>query len=167
MKIIHSLAASTLLIGLLPVAALADAPKTRADVKAEYAEAVRTGDLVAGEDGRKLNEVFPDRYPHPAAAAGKTRAQVKAEYADAVRSGDLLAGGEEGKKLNELFPNRYPHPVAALGKTREQVRAELAEAQRTGDIEIGEDGRTAAERYPTQYPMARAGHGADVAKLNR
>jgi len=44
-----------------PVAATA--PKSRAQVKAEYAEAVRTGDLIDdGEVGQKLNEEFPLRY---------------------------------------------------------------------------------------------------------
>ena len=46
--------------------------KTRADVRAEYAEAVRTGDLPAdawintatgGVAGSKLRDVFPGRYP--------------------------------------------------------------------------------------------------------
>lgn len=37
---------------------------TREQVKAELAEAIRTGDLMAdGESGRKLNEVFPNRDP--------------------------------------------------------------------------------------------------------
>lgn len=37
--------------------------KTRAQVKAELAEALRTGDIVAGgESGQKLNELFPGRY---------------------------------------------------------------------------------------------------------
>jgi len=37
--------------------------KTRAQVKAELAEALRTGDMVAGgESGQKLNELFPGSY---------------------------------------------------------------------------------------------------------
>lgn len=40
------------------------APKTRAQVKAELLEAQRTGDIImGGEQGWKLNELFPGRYP--------------------------------------------------------------------------------------------------------
>lgn len=43
--------------------------KTRDQVKSELARAIREGELVAvGEDGRKLNEIYPDRY-HAAVAA--------------------------------------------------------------------------------------------------
>ncbi|MDP2164168.1 MAG: DUF4148 domain-containing protein [Hydrogenophaga sp.] len=83
-------------------------PKTRAEVKAELAEAIRTGDIVApGESGRKLNELFPNQYPAKAVTQSKTRAQVQAELVEAIRSGDIVAAGDSGKKLNELFPNRY------------------------------------------------------------
>lgn len=42
---------------------VAASTKTRAEVKAEYAEAVRTGDIIDdGEVGQKLNEEFPLRY---------------------------------------------------------------------------------------------------------
>ena len=38
--------------------------KTREQVKAELAEAQRTGDIIAdGESGKKLNELYPSRYP--------------------------------------------------------------------------------------------------------
>ena len=44
----------------------ADGPKTREQVKAELAEAIRTGDVVAdGESGKKLKELYPSRYPAP------------------------------------------------------------------------------------------------------
>lgn len=40
------------------------APKTRAQVNAELLEAQRTGDIImGGEQGWKLNELFPGRYP--------------------------------------------------------------------------------------------------------
>lgn len=42
----------------------ASAPKTREQVKAELEEAIRTGDILApGKSGRKLNELYPSRYP--------------------------------------------------------------------------------------------------------
>lgn len=83
--------------------------KTREQVRAELAEAIRTGDMAANdESGRKLNEVYPGRYDAAQLAGGKTRAEVKAELAEAIRRGDIVAGGESGKKLNELFPHQYP-----------------------------------------------------------
>jgi hypothetical protein len=55
--------------------AVATAPsKTRGQVKSELARAIREGEIVAGEDGRKLNEIYPDRYhaaQHAAANAGQ------------------------------------------------------------------------------------------------
>ena len=65
----------------------ASAPKTREQVKAELAEAIRTGDISYGETGQKLNELFPQQYPAKPAVQGKTREQVKAELAEALRSG--------------------------------------------------------------------------------
>ncbi len=69
----------------------ASAPKTREQVKAELAEAIRSGDISYGESGQKLNELFPNLYPAKPAVQGKTREQVKAELAEAVRSGQLPA----------------------------------------------------------------------------
>ena len=105
----------------------ADVGKTREQVRAELAEAQRTGDIAASKDmgtdeyssgaGRKLNELNPAAYPAKPVVAGKTRAQVRAELAEAQRTGDIVAskdfGTDEytsgaGRKLNELFPNLYP-----------------------------------------------------------
>ena len=137
----------------------ARAPVTRAQVIADYQEAVRTGDLMApGDSGMKLNELYPDRYPRPAPAApGKTRAQVVAELEAATRSGDLLATGDTGMKENELHPERYPTIPAVAGKTREQVRAETLEAIRTGDMLAGGDsGMKLNELYPQRYKKGDA-----------
>lgn len=162
----------------------ADTGKTREQVRAELAEAQRTGDIVASKDmgtdeyasgaGRKLNELNPAAYPAKPAVAGKTREQVRAELAEAQRTGDIVAskdaGSDEyasgvGRKLNELNPAAYPAKPAVAGKTREQVRAELAEAQRTGDIVASKDqgadeyasgaGRKLNELFPNQYPVIR------------
>ncbi len=50
--------ASAMLVGSPAFAEL-----TREQVKAEFAEAVRTGDIMSNRGGQKLNERFPDRYP--------------------------------------------------------------------------------------------------------
>jgi hypothetical protein len=46
------------------VASTSFAVVTRKQVQAEYAQAVRTGDVIAdGEVSLKLNELYPNRYP--------------------------------------------------------------------------------------------------------
>lgn len=140
----------------LAIAAPGNAPKTREQVRAELAEAHRTGELPAGSyfGGRKLNEVYPNQYPAIARAPTRTRAQVMAELYEARRTGDLVASSYTGgKKLNELYPKQYPPKAKLRGKTREQVRAELAEAQRTGDLPAGSffGGKKLKEVYPDRY----------------
>jgi len=72
------------------LAADAAAPKTRYQVRADLAEAQRTGDIVAnGNSGKKLNELYPSQYPAKAVVQGNTRAQVLAELAEAQRTGPL------------------------------------------------------------------------------
>ncbi|MDT7520949.1 DUF4148 domain-containing protein [Rhodoferax sp. TBRC 17198] len=157
--------------------------KTREQVRAELAEAQRTGDIVAGKDAaadeftsgafKKLNELNPAAYPAKAAVAGKTRAQVRAELAEAQRTGDIVAGKDAAadefssgafKKLNELNPAAYPAKATVTGKTRAQVRAELAEALRTGDIVADKDasdeytaanGHKLNDIYPNLYPATQ------------
>lgn len=62
---IASIAAATLiaLSASLTGVAHADTGLTRAQVKAELAEAQRTGNLPDYETGRMLNELFPSAYP--------------------------------------------------------------------------------------------------------
>jgi hypothetical protein len=89
--------------------ALSQGALTREQVKAELAEAIRTGDIVGnGHSGQKLNEMYPGRYPPKPVVAGKTRAEVKAELAEALRTGDFIVNGETGLKANELSPGAYP-----------------------------------------------------------
>lgn len=109
--------------------------KTRDQVKAELADAVRTGDaLGAGPFGDlRLNQVNPSRYPAQPVAMGATREQVKAERADAIRTGDALGAGPFGdKKLKDVNPGRYPAPQASMSASREQVKAEAVNAIRNG-----------------------------------
>ena len=69
---------------------------TRAEVKAELVEAIRTGDLLAdGETGLKLNEINPSKYPSKPSQLGKTRAQVQAELSEAKRLGLLKFSDSE------------------------------------------------------------------------
>jgi hypothetical protein len=69
--------------------------KTREEVLAELAEAQRTGDIVIGngheDSGKKLNELYPERYPAKAAITGKTRQQVLDELTEAQRKGDFTS----------------------------------------------------------------------------
>lgn len=89
--------------------ALAQEGKTREQVKAELAEAIRTGDIILGDSSLKEKDLWPKLYPAPApaAAAGKTREQVKAELAEAIRNGEITVGDSIYKE-NELWPGRYP-----------------------------------------------------------
>lgn len=114
------------------MAATTDAPVTREQVKAELAEAIRTGNVSYGESGLKLNEQFPQRYPAQHVAS-KSREQVKAELAEAVRTGNIVSG-ESSLKLNEQFPGSYPGQHEVASKSREQVQTELANAIRSGQI---------------------------------
>lgn len=155
--------------------------KTREQVRAELAEAQRTGDIVApkgvgdefgANNGRKLNEIYPASYPAKQAVIAKTREQVRAELMEAQRTGDIVApkgvgdefGANNGRKLNEIYPASYPVKSVTTGKTRAQVRAELADAQRTGDLAVPRglgdglsmsDGRKLNEIYPNLYPVTR------------
>ena len=144
--------------------ACAQAPLTRADVVAQYEEAVRTGDVLApGDSGMKLNELYPNRYPKTVSTRPLGRDQVVAELQAAIRSGDVVAPGESGMKMNELFPQRYPAAAggAVAGKTREEVRAETLEAIRTGDIlATGDSGLKMNEMYPQRYAKAVAQEAA-------
>jgi hypothetical protein len=144
-------------IGVHP--AFAQGARTRAEVRAELAQAIHSGDLLgAGEAGIPLNQLHPQQYPAIAHEAGKSREQVRAELDDALRSGDIVAGGESSQKRNEINPSLYPPVVMAAGKTREEAKAELAEALRTGDVLAGgEVSATFSQLYPYEY---RDGHRA-------
>jgi hypothetical protein len=137
------------------MAADTSSPKTREQVNAEYADAVRSGNIVAsGQTGLKLNELNPSLYPAARPVAqGLSREQVKADLAEASRAGDIFASGEAGGgKLNELHPNQYPAHSVVQSPSRALVKAELAEALRSGDIiASGEAGGRKNELYPNRY----------------
>lgn len=142
------LIASAMLVGSPAFAQL-----TRDQVKAEFAEAVRTGDIMSNRGGQKLNERFPDRYPAKQAQSTLTREQVKAELEEAQRTGDMVVG-QSGRKLNEIFPDRYPVQQPRSILTRDQVSAELIEAQRTGNyVMAGEESGLCNEVHPYMHAM--------------
>lgn len=164
-----AIALSTLVAGHA-LAADPSAAKTREQVRAELAEARRTGDLIAdSETGLRLNQLYPHLYPQATVAAvGKTRAEVKAELAEARRNGDLIADSESGLRFNQLYPEQYAvtrvaaqgGEAVAQGKTRAQVKAELAQAIRNGDlIADSETGLRYNQLYPNRYPQPTLAQG--------
>jgi hypothetical protein len=144
------------------------AGKTREQVRAELAEAVRTGDMPAiSMTGQKLNELYPNQYPAKPLVTGKTREQVQGELAEAIRTGDMPAISLTGPKLNEAFPSRYPQKIAVAGKTREQVQAELAEAIRTGDMPaVSLTGQKLNELNPARYEAQKNTTSGKAGKAN-
>jgi hypothetical protein len=69
--------------------AASDAPVTRAQVQAELTEAIRTGNIIVGESGDRLNEIMPNNYAAGRNVISKSRAQVQSELAEAIASGEL------------------------------------------------------------------------------
>ena len=135
---------------------------TRDQVRAELADAQRRGDVpAAGELGRTLRDITPNRYAAPEAAPGLTRAEVVAELQEARRNGDTQVG-DTGHTQYEIAPQNFPTRVAVQGKTRAEVRAEYLEALRTGDlIANNETGEKLNELYPRRYAMKAASPAQD------
>ena len=158
-RALGSLGLALAFAGLTATTVHAQSTLTRDQVKAELAEAIRTGNTLGGENSLTLREQYPQRYPAVAAGIAIPRAQVLREFEDARRTGDLLANGEAGLRLNEITPRAYAPKSVAQGRTREEVLAELREATRTGSIlSAGETGLPLNQLYPQRYadaaPMA-------------
>lgn len=115
------------------MAADIDTSVTREQVKAELVEAIQSGNVIVGESGARLNQVFPNNYPAQQSASNVSREQVKAELVEAIRSGNVVRG-ESSVRLNEAFPAKFPAERSVASKSREQVRAELAEAANAGQL---------------------------------
>jgi len=147
------------LLTLLVVAAMAQSDpspgKTREQVRAELADAQRSGDIVWGEAGRKLNEIYPNRYPHKVSQPGETRAEVKAELEQARRNGDLPMDDLD-QTDRDINPDRYPPQPMPPGLSRAEVKRETIQAIRAGETQIGDSGRTLAEEDPSRYQGAPA-----------
>ncbi len=147
-------ATAVIIASALMASSPAFAQLTREQVKAEFLEAVRTGDIAPGERSARLNELYPNRYPAKQVKSTITREQVKAELAEAVRTGDI-APGERSLKLNELYPNRYPAKQVRSSITREQVMAEREEALRTGNyMANAETGGLCKDEHPSMHPAS-------------
>jgi hypothetical protein len=144
------------LLTSLAATAHAQSGRTREQVKAELAEAMRTGNVMANaESGLTLREMYPQRYG-AAPASTLSRAQVLQELADAQRSGDIIANGDSGLRLNQLNPQAYPPKPVVAGKTRAEVQAELREALRTGTVLAGgESGLMLRDVFPQRYANVR------------
>jgi hypothetical protein len=146
----------TIALLLAAIAGAASAQgKTRAEVEAELAAAMRNGDmLIPGELGIRERDLRPDLYPS-SSVAGKTTAQAGAELAAAVRHGDLLRA--DGMRERDVAPGMYPVDPVVAGKTRAQVEGELAMAIRDGDmLAPGESGLTENQLEPRFYAQQRA-----------
>ena len=103
-----AIALAATLAGGQALAADTSTGKTRAQVKAELVEAVRTGNIRANdESGLMRNEVNPSFYPAQSETQGNTRAEVKAELAEAIRTGNIRANDESGLMRNEVNPSFY------------------------------------------------------------
>ena len=88
-----------------PAIAADNGPATRAQVKAELAEAIQNGTMVYDEIG----QTFRDFYPHNYASeqnASKSRAEVSAELAHAIETGNV-SFDEYGRNHNEFFVHNY------------------------------------------------------------
>jgi len=108
-------------------------PVSRDQVRAELAEAVRNGNMIVGESGKLMNEVFPHNYPQ-SNHSQVSRAEVRAEWAEAVDSGNVLVG-QGSKTLAEVNPHDYPGEQSVASKSRDEVRTELAEAAASGKLD--------------------------------
>jgi len=128
-----SVAAATL-IG--PGAALAQqCSNTQAQVKAELAEALRSGTIVSG-DGTMWRDLGAPRQPADLVAEARTRERVKSELAEALDAGTIVSG--DGTLWTDVGAPRQPVDAVAEARTRERVKIELAEALRNGTILSGD-----------------------------
>lgn len=96
--------------------------KPRGEVKADLAEALRTGNITFGESSLNRNEAFPNLYPPVPMVAGKSREEAKAELAAALRSGDILTGGEVAVTRRQASPWSYSMEAREQRRPRFEAR---------------------------------------------
>jgi len=118
------------------LAATSPTPTTSySQVQTELAQANQSGDRIASDEGYRLNEVYPNRYPAHAAQT-KSDEQVKAELAEAKRTGDFIVG-ENGAKANEINPEKYPARNTPAAIAPAPATGPSAGATRTIDFSAG------------------------------
>jgi len=122
--------------------------KTRAQVRAELAEAKAAGQVTYGE------QAYPVTLP--SSAPGKTREQIRAELAQAKAAGQVTYGEQE-------YPTISPSPEPT--KTRAQVRAELAQAKAEGLVTYGEQDYPPTPKPAAAQPQTPS-HSSVVDKLS-
>lgn len=94
-----------------------DAPKARADVKAETAAAKKKGELTPAGEGMPQEKMSKK--------SDKVRADVKAETAAANKKGELTKAGE-GAPQEKM--------AKKTEKSRAQVKTETLAAEKKGDV---------------------------------
>lgn len=98
----------------LSSAARADTGLTREQVKADLAQAQRTGDLVDYETGLKQNQLFPGAYPATTATATSTAAKTASEQLPVLAvetlpptSAGVARPAHQRVRLNSALPWDY------------------------------------------------------------
>ncbi len=67
-------------------------PKTTEQIQSELAEARRTGEIVADESGKKMNELYPDRYPSKRVTQSNTQLSAEGPPGGATRTINFTTG---------------------------------------------------------------------------
>ncbi len=124
--------------------AFAQDGKSRAEVRAELADATRTGDVVTGEFGFPRNQIWPALYPAQHESPGKTREEVRAELDEAGRTGDIITG-DFGFQRNVIAAASYSS--GAQSPSTQSPSVKVASATDEG-ASCTFDPRTIAWGYP-------------------
>jgi len=149
---LRAVTTSCLLSVALVTTVSAQTAKTREQVRAEFEQARRSGDVLgSGEAGLTLRALHPQLYPS-ANLSPVARSQVIAELTEARANGDTLAAGEIGLRLSEVSPRLYPSKAVVASRSRADVKAEVREAIRDGDLlASGEAGLPLNQVHPQAY----------------
>lgn len=149
---LRAVTTSCLLSVALVTTVSAQTTKTREQVRAEFEQARRSGDVLgSGEAGLTLRELHPQTYPS-AQPSPISRSGVIADLVHEQAHGDTLAAGEIGLPLNEISPRLYPSKALVAGRSRADVKAEVREAVRDGGLlASGEAGLPLNQVHPQAY----------------
>jgi uncharacterized protein YjiS (DUF1127 family) len=118
---------------------------TRAEVQAELARAIESGEIAAVREHAEGTAAMTS--PRGAGAQGRafaqpglSRAEVKAELARAIQSGELAAWRERDREGTAVMTSTRAagaqgRPFAEPGLTRAEVMAEFARARASGELD--------------------------------